>query len=285
MNHKLSFTFLIFQFFLINVIDAQTVGIGTSSPNTSAMLDLSSTVSGLLIPRMTTAQQNAIPAITGGTVAAPAIGLMLYNTSTNTINANIGTVAAPTWSSLWGTGGDNLTNSGNQFLGTTNGIALRFRTNNLERMVIDSTTGYVGINLPSISTTSNSVTTTAGGIPNSTLQVNGSFATEIRLLNAQGTYVAANQNLFLINESSINASTSPINITLPTAASSLGRKYTFKVTAGYTTKALITIHGAVVSTVEETIESSNTGYTLLNASYKYLSIQSDGSKWYILGSN
>jgi hypothetical protein len=48
---------------------AQTnVGIGTTMPNTSAMLDISSTTRGLLAPRMTTAQRNA--------VATPAKGLL-----------------------------------------------------------------------------------------------------------------------------------------------------------------------------------------------------------------
>jgi microcystin-dependent protein len=48
------------------------VGIGTSTPNTSSILDLSSTTSGLLIPRMTSAQRKAI--------ASPTIGLQVYDT-------------------------------------------------------------------------------------------------------------------------------------------------------------------------------------------------------------
>jgi hypothetical protein len=48
------------------------VGIGTASPNTSALLDLSSTNRGLLAPRMTTAQRNAI--------ASPANGLLVFQT-------------------------------------------------------------------------------------------------------------------------------------------------------------------------------------------------------------
>jgi hypothetical protein len=47
------------------------LGIGTTSPQ--ARLDVSSTTSGFLPPRMTTAQQNAI--------ASPAAGLQLYNTT------------------------------------------------------------------------------------------------------------------------------------------------------------------------------------------------------------
>lgn len=48
------------------------VGVGTITPNASAELDITSTTSGLLPPRMTETQRNAI--------ATPAAGLMLYCT-------------------------------------------------------------------------------------------------------------------------------------------------------------------------------------------------------------
>ncbi len=54
---------------------AQSIGIGTTSPAGSAMLDISSTTKGLLIPRMSTAQRTAI--------GSPAIGLMVYDNTTN----------------------------------------------------------------------------------------------------------------------------------------------------------------------------------------------------------
>jgi hypothetical protein len=52
-------------------------------------------------------------------------------------------VANPT-SPFWKTIGNTGTNSGTNFIGTVNNVSLRFRTNNNERMVIDST-GFVGI--------------------------------------------------------------------------------------------------------------------------------------------
>ena len=48
------------------------VGIGTSAPSASALLDLTSTSKGLLIPRMTATQKNAI--------SSPSNGLMIYQT-------------------------------------------------------------------------------------------------------------------------------------------------------------------------------------------------------------
>ncbi len=211
-------------------------------PDTSAMLDISSVTKGLLTPRMTTTQQNAIP--------VPAKGLLIFNLTDNEFKVNTGTSIAPIWTGLatgtgtikslngltqniqtfatgttgsdfniassgtihtfnipdasaanrglvtnglqtfggnkifngtitagnlmsgattdsivmadatgllkkrtitsvigqgaWATSGNSSINSGNNFLGTINNASLRIRTNNTERMVIDSL-GKVGI--------------------------------------------------------------------------------------------------------------------------------------------
>ena len=62
---------------------AQSVGINSngSAPNGSAMLDVSSTSKGLLLPCMTTAQRNAI--------ASPALGLLIFNITTNCFEAYV----------------------------------------------------------------------------------------------------------------------------------------------------------------------------------------------------
>jgi hypothetical protein len=44
---------------------SQSVGIGTTVPNSSAILDVNSTTKGLLVPRMTTAQRTAIAGVAG----------------------------------------------------------------------------------------------------------------------------------------------------------------------------------------------------------------------------
>jgi len=59
------------------------LGLGTSSPSASALLDVSSTTQGLLPPRMTSTQRDAI--------SSPAAGLMIYNTTTNKLNFYNGT--------------------------------------------------------------------------------------------------------------------------------------------------------------------------------------------------
>ncbi|RYE17989.1 MAG: hypothetical protein EOP51_22885 [Sphingobacteriales bacterium] len=58
---------------LLSQSRAQSVGIGTASPASSAQLDVSSTSKGFLPPRMTTAQRNAI--------SSPAAGLIIFNAS------------------------------------------------------------------------------------------------------------------------------------------------------------------------------------------------------------
>ncbi len=56
------------------VRDDSTIGVGTSSPDSSAQLDIVSTTRGFLPPRMTTTQRDAI--------ISPAEGLVIYNSTT-----------------------------------------------------------------------------------------------------------------------------------------------------------------------------------------------------------
>lgn len=63
-------------------VQAQTV-IGGSTPDNTAVLDVQSTTKGVLLPRLTNAQRDAI--------VHPANGLAIYNVSTNCINFYTGT--------------------------------------------------------------------------------------------------------------------------------------------------------------------------------------------------
>lgn len=57
---------------------ADAIGIGTNAPNAAALMEFSSTTQGVLLPRMTSTQRDAIS-------SAPA-GLLVYNTTTNKLN-------------------------------------------------------------------------------------------------------------------------------------------------------------------------------------------------------
>jgi len=67
---KKLFTFL--AAVLLTATTYAQVGVGTTTPNASSALDITSTTKGLLMPRMTAAQRDAI--------SSPATGLMIYQT-------------------------------------------------------------------------------------------------------------------------------------------------------------------------------------------------------------
>jgi hypothetical protein len=132
---------------------AQNVSISPTgnAPDNSAALDIRDyTDKGLLIPRI---------ALTGPTdvttIPAPALSLLVYNTGTGGLTpagyyywdgsrwVRLVTMGG-TPSDAWLTLGNAGTNSGLHFIGTTDNRSLRFRTNNVHRMVIDSL-GRVGI--------------------------------------------------------------------------------------------------------------------------------------------
>jgi hypothetical protein len=70
--YRLVNSILFFAFYTL--ANAQSVGLGTQTPNTSAILDMTSTTKGVLIPRMNTTQRTGIN--------APAPGLLVYDITT-----------------------------------------------------------------------------------------------------------------------------------------------------------------------------------------------------------
>lgn len=129
---------------------SQNVGIGTSTPNASAKLEISSTNSGILIPRvaLNNVTNNLAP------VVSPATGLMVYNTNAfvtggsgtgfyfwdGTIWQKLNSGTQAYWSLLGNAGTVAATN----FIGTTDAVDFVTRTSNLERMRVTAA-GNVGI--------------------------------------------------------------------------------------------------------------------------------------------
>ena len=110
----------------------QGVAINTdaSQPDNSAILDIKSINKGILIPRMTAAQCNAI--------VNPATGLMIYRTDgTPGFYYNSGTPGSPSWQAIssnssagWGLTGNGGINPANNFFGTTDNNPVIIRLNN-----------------------------------------------------------------------------------------------------------------------------------------------------------
>jgi hypothetical protein len=137
----------------LNTVSSQ-VGIGTTTPDQSAVLDLTATNQGLLIPRVTI--DNALEP---EPVSNPATGLLVYNTNNFTTNTDAPYGASAgfyfwngdRWERLridnknWSTAGNAGTDTNTNFLGTTDATDLILKTNNIERLRINSS-GGVSIN-------------------------------------------------------------------------------------------------------------------------------------------
>ncbi len=80
MKHRFIYSilsFVLFSFLTLESYGQGNVGIGTNSPDTSAILDIQSTTQGFLLPRMDSIQRVSI--------ANPAQGLMVYETTSKAI--------------------------------------------------------------------------------------------------------------------------------------------------------------------------------------------------------
>lgn len=136
------------------------IGIGTTQPDESAVLDISSSNKGLLIPRMTLQQRSNIQ--------NPANGLMIYQTD---LLSGFYFFDGKDWKTLnndvkqnsvadefnWGLTGNSLTNPAVNFIGTTDNQPLVFKVNNKRAGYIDSESSnsliFLGVNAGKNNTT------------------------------------------------------------------------------------------------------------------------------------
>ncbi|PCI98150.1 MAG: hypothetical protein COB15_06545 [Flavobacteriales bacterium] len=75
---RITALFLTCQIGMMSVVEGQNVGINEPNPDNSALLEMTSTERGLLVPRMTEIERDAI--------ASPAEGLIIYNTNDSCLN-------------------------------------------------------------------------------------------------------------------------------------------------------------------------------------------------------
>lgn len=186
---------------IINTVKAQSVGIGTTTPNTSAMLDITSTNKGLLIPRIALTATNS-PSPLSGFVA----GMMVYNTASagtppNNVTPGFYLCNGTLWerpiggsSGGWSLTGNSGTNSSINFIGTTDNQDIVFKRNNLRAGLISESDANTSFGIFSL----NPATTGDG---------NTAFGGQVLLNNTTG-----NGNLGLGISPLLNNTTGSFNI-------------------------------------------------------------------------
>lgn len=152
------------------------VGIGTTNPDPSSVLDIQATSKGLLIPRI---NLNTNP------VLNPQKSLLVWNTDTSVYSEGFYYFDGNTWTRLqnnniWNTTGNIGTSEVTDFLGNIDNKSLAIRTNNITRMRIGSE--VAGTSFTNISMSLNPTSSYTGSIVslNNTLDVqSGSAAANV----------------------------------------------------------------------------------------------------------
>jgi hypothetical protein len=150
---------LMICFLITAIVNAQSVAINNdgSPPHANAILDVKSTTKGLLVPRMTSAQRNAMPAVQG---------MLVYDTDLNKFYSNNGVAwieqAAGGATNYWSPNSSNIYNNnvGNIGIGVSDpafkldiGMRIRLRSQNgsetagmwLNKADNSGTTGFIGV--------------------------------------------------------------------------------------------------------------------------------------------
>lgn len=236
------------------------LGIGTSTINDDSLLvqvngdvliDGDLVVTGNIDPKVIYLQPlNTIPSV----ISKGALYydnnndvLRVYNGSNWSSFVTQSTLQNEVASIAWKTTGNSGLNESTNFIGTTDNVGFKIKTNNNDRVVVTST-GNVGVGT---------------NTPNSTLSVEGSISNKVDIVTSNVTLDATHHTV-LAN------STSDITITLPSASSSnLGRTYVIKnINTGN-----VTISGSIEGSSSMVIRQRES-----------IELISNGSTWVVTGS-
>jgi len=219
--------FSFFFFLMVSIVSgqmiAQKVGDNPGFINSSAVLDLESSDKGFLPPRMTAANRDAI--------ILPALGLIIYNTTSNVLEINTGTALNPIWTlatqANWS--GDVTVLANAVTVRKINGVAL----NDLPTGLLKNTTAS---GIPSVASARTDYAEPTSTLPTGILK------------NTTGTgahSIAVASDFPILNQNTTgNAATVTTNANLTGEASSVGNAVTLsneavisKTLTGYTSAA------------------------------------------------
>jgi hypothetical protein len=185
---KNSYLFLFIVLVAISTVSFAQVGIGTSSPNADAVLELSSTSQGMKFPKMTSIERMAI--------VSPAKGLCVFDTDINCLMVNFGTTTLPNWRCIGGLPFSTSTNGTGvvtSYTATISGGTLL--ANAVSSGVTQTISAFVTkAGTYSISTTNNGVTYSGSG-------TFASVGPQELVLTATGTPTSTGTHTFSINTS------------------------------------------------------------------------------------
>ena len=194
MSKVVTFCICIFLVFLGKSAATQSLAVNTdgSAANSSALFDVKATNKGVLIPRMSRTERNAI--------STPATGLLIFQSSPDSIGFYYYDGSKWTWllsnantdSLAWRTSGNASTNLATNYLGTSDAKDLVVRTNATERMRIKSS-GFTGIGTTS---------------PGEKLEITGN----LKFTGSDTIYAGTGQNTILIHSGDGTASGGALTI-------------------------------------------------------------------------
>jgi trimeric autotransporter adhesin len=155
-NLKYLFHPIIFLLLLCTplILSAQSVGIGTPTPNSFSILDVSSPDKGLLIPRLALTNTTSVSPV-GNFVA----GMVIYNTvTTGDVTPGYYGCDGTKWVRLvsnpsWLLTGNSGTNPATHFIGTTDAQDVIFKWNNIRAGLIGGSNTSFGVNALNPATT------------------------------------------------------------------------------------------------------------------------------------
>lgn len=131
---KLTIFFALFCWSFNSLAQSLAVNTDGSTANSSALLDVKSTSKGMLVPRMTKAQRNAI--------ASPANSLLLYITGPDTTGFSYYNGSTWKWleskSNNWSLDGNSGTDAFTNYIGTNDNNNLSFRVNLAGKMCLST---------------------------------------------------------------------------------------------------------------------------------------------------